>query len=269
MPKPTIVTTSWDDGDPKDARIADLLGSRGLKGTFYVPLNGYAGRRTIDNATLKTLCLDGFEIGAHSVSHISLSKLNGTALSHEVRDCKSTLEQAIGSQVTMFCYPNGRYNSAVIREVEGAGYQGARTTQMLSSHFNFKPFQMPTTVQAYPHLRTAYFRNLGRAKNVLGLAKAVTKLRGSRTWVELGKHLFKGVLEQGGIWHLYGHSWEIDQLGIWDDLEEMLDYVSHHEGVIYATNSQLLSLLNGVTSAMPPNATDQRSLSPTKNNLYV
>jgi peptidoglycan/xylan/chitin deacetylase (PgdA/CDA1 family) len=244
MSKPTIVTTSWDDGDPKDVKIADLLCSRGIKGTFYVPLRGYAGRKTIDNATLRKLCLDGFEIGAHSVSHVSLSKLNHAELRHEVRDCKSTLEQELGRQVTMFCYPNGRYNSAVIRELEEAGYQGARTTQMLSLHLDFMPFQMPTTVQAYPHRRAAYVRNLGRAKSVLGLVEGVTKLRRSRTWVELGKHLFKRVLEQGGIWHLYGHSWEIDQLGLWDDLEEMLDHVSHHSNVIYVTNGQLLSPLD-------------------------
>jgi hypothetical protein len=42
---------------------------------------------------------------------------------------------------------------------------------------------------------------------------------------------------------LYGHSWEIDELGIWSDLHEMLDHVSHCKGVTYLTNGQLLSLL--------------------------
>jgi hypothetical protein len=55
----------------------------------------------------------------------------------------------------------------------------------------------------------------------------------------LGKQLFDEVLEDGGIWHLYGHSWEIEELGIWDDLLEMLDYVSHHSNVTYLTNGQL------------------------------
>jgi hypothetical protein len=239
MCKLKIVTTSWDDGDPKDVRIADSLRSRGLKGTFYVPLQGYAGRKTIEHPELRALCSEGFEIGAHSVSHKILSKLNGAELSHEVRDCKSALEQVLGRQVFMFCYPNGRYDSSVVQQVKEAGYRGARTTQMLSLQRDFKPFQMPTTVQAYPHLRAAYVRNLGRARNVSGLVRSVTKLRISRTWVELGKQLFDEVLEDGGIWHLYGHSWEIEELGIWDDLLEMLDYVSHHSNVTYLTNGQL------------------------------
>ena len=240
-----IVTTSWDDGNPKDVKIADLLRSRGLKGTFYVPLHGDAGRKTIEDRDLRAICSEGFEIGAHSVSHKSLSTLNRTELSHEVRDCKSALEQVIGRQVIMFCYPNGRYNSSVVQQVEEAGYRGARTTQMLSLQLDFKPFQIPTTIQAYPHSRAAYFRNLGRAKSVLGLVSGVTKLRHSRTWVELGKQLFERVREEGGIWHLYGHSWEIDEMGIWDDLHEMLDHVSHHSNVTYLTNGQLLSLVSG------------------------
>lgn len=199
----------------------------------------------MEKGALRELYSEKFEIGAHSVSHASLSKLNRTELSHEVRDCKSALEQVLGESVVMFCYPNGRYNSAVIREVKRAGYRGARTTRMLASQLNFRSFQMPTTVQAFPHLRRAYFRNLGRAKSVPGFVKGIIKLRKPRSWVELGKQLFDQVLRDGGIWHLYGHSWEINELGIWDDLEEMLDYVSHHPNVKYLANSQTLSLVKG------------------------
>jgi peptidoglycan-N-acetylglucosamine deacetylase len=244
MFKLKIVTTSWDDGDPKDLRIAELLRSRGLRGTFYVPLLGYAGRKTIGDRDLKAIFSEELEIGAHSVTHKSLSGLNCADLKREVRDCKSALEQVLGRQVLTFCYPNGRYDCSVVQQVKEAGYKGARTTQMLSCQLDFKPFEMPTTIQAYPHPRAAYLRNLGRAKNVLGLVRNLTNFRYSRTWVALGKQLFDGVLENGGIWHLYGHSWEIDELGIWDDLREMLDYVSGHHHVIYVTNGQLLSLPN-------------------------
>ena len=64
-----VVTTSWDDGDPNDIKIADLLRSRKLPGTFYVPITGYQGRKTLCTEDLRTLCSEGFEIGGHSVSH--------------------------------------------------------------------------------------------------------------------------------------------------------------------------------------------------------
>ncbi len=242
-----IVTTSWDDGDPDDVRIANLLRSRGVTGTFYVPINALSGRQRLGDYDLRSINSEGFEIGAHTVSHNMLPRLTPRELTYEVQTCKQMLEQKLGRQVLMFCYPNGRYNVEALRCVKKAGYVGARTTRMLSLRTQFPPFEMSTTVQAYPHSRLTYLKNQGRAKSVSGLVKYLTELRRFEKWVDLGKWLFDEVLEHGGIWHMYGHSWEIDELGIWDDLSEMLDYVAHRKGVTYATNGQLLSFMNGLT----------------------
>jgi hypothetical protein len=48
------------------------------------------------------------------------------------------------------------------------------------------------------------------------------------------------VLTEGGIWHLYGHSWELEALNLWDELAEMLDYVAHRPGASYLLNSQVV-----------------------------
>src|SRR2546425_12550362 len=97
---------------------------------------------------------------------------------------------------------------------------------MLSLNSNIHPFEMPTTVQAYPHLRGNYLRDLGRAGNLDGLLRHAKSLGFHKGWVELGKLLFDRILKYAGIWHLYGHSWEIDELGIWADLRTMLDYLA-------------------------------------------
>lgn len=240
MGKVPIVTTSWDDGDPKDLRIADFLFSRGLKGTFYIPMTGYLGGRTLGTSDLRALSSQGFEIGAHSVSHQSLPSLTTVQLAHEVRICKQNLEQIVGQSVIMFCYPNGRYNRGVIRNVQRAGYKGARTARLLSMSTDFHAFEMPTTIQAYPHCRADYIRNLARARNAPALLKYMMTLRRFESWVELGKQLFREVLERGGTWHLYGHSWEIDELNLWSDLRELLDYISLRKGVKYLNNGQLV-----------------------------
>jgi hypothetical protein len=99
---------------------------------------------------------------------------------------------------------------------------------------------MPATVQAYPHSSTAYIRNLARAHNVPGLLRFMTTLCRFESWVELGKQLLREVLEQGGIWHLYGNSWEIDELNLWPDLRELHDHVSYREGMRYLNNDQLV-----------------------------
>jgi hypothetical protein len=244
MIEPRVVTTSWDDGDPNDLRIADLLRSRELAGTFYIPINRDRGSKQLDPSELKALCSEDCEVGAHTVWHKDLSRLGPKELAYEVGDCKQILEQTLGKQILMFCYPMGRYNAAVIRQVRQAGYKGARSTRMLSWTADFPVFEMPTTVQAYPHGRLAYIRNQGRAKSIPGLMRYLTELKRFERWVDLGKQLFDQVLEHGGTWHLYGHSWEIEELGLWDDLREMLDYVSWRSGVTYATNGQLMSITN-------------------------
>jgi peptidoglycan-N-acetylglucosamine deacetylase len=243
-PLPRIVTTSWDDGDPRDRKIAELLKSRGLAGTFYIPMSGYLNRPTLSRADIQALVANDFEIGAHSVSHESLTRLaDRSEVRREVTVCKDALEQITGKKVAMFCYPNGRYDGTVIREVQHAGYKGARTTRMLSVTTTFNPFEMPTTLQAYPHRSAGYVKDLGRARSASGLWKFTTQLSDFQSWLDIGRRLFSEVMESGGIWHLYGHSWEIDEHQLWTELAEMLDHVAHRERVLYATNSYALSLL--------------------------
>lgn len=250
MHAPKIVTTSWDDGDPRDLKIAELLRARRIKGTFYIPLLGYDGLATLDPAGLRSLDSEGFEIGAHGLSHHTLPKFRGKELAREVSLPKRRLEDLLGREVSMFAYPKGRYNANVIRQLKLAGYAGARTTEMLGYRLDFRPFEMSTTIHAYPHSNSSYLRNVTRAFNFGRGLHWLARFRGSRTWVELGKRFFDSVLKDGGVWHLYGHSWAIDDENLWNDLTELLDYVSEREGVLYKANREVLKFLPISTSAV-------------------
>ncbi len=242
MKMQTIVTTSWDDGHPSDLRIAELLRSRHIGGTFYVLMTGRHGGPILHASHLKFLSKEGFEIGAHGLTHQALPQFESKELAREVGVCKKNLEDILGEEVQMFCYPKGRYNDNVIKHVEQAGYKGARTTRWLGYRFDFHPFKMPTTLHAYPHLTWHYFRNAARAKNLSGLFDYFTRFWQVTRWVDLGKQMFDGVREKGGVWHLYGHSWLVDELNLWADLTELLDYVSMRKDVTYVSNAELLSL---------------------------
>jgi peptidoglycan-N-acetylglucosamine deacetylase len=244
MEKQRIVTTSWDDGDRADLRLAEMLRSRGVKGTFYVPNKPYGERAALSHADLRCLSSEGFEIGAHSVSHKLLWGLSAEELTREVSPCKPMLEDIIGTEVRMFCYPCGRYDSNVIRALKKAGYSGARTVRMLSTRLEFNPFEMPTTVQIIPQPKSSYLKNVARARKMEGVQLFLAHMTRLNNWLELGKRLFDSVLQNGGMWHLYGHSHEIEKLGLWRELEEMLDYVSQRNGVTYVPNCELIRLLS-------------------------
>ncbi len=237
---PRIVTTSWDDGDACDFRIAEMLCIRKLPATFYVPITGHHGKSALGRGELRSLDSKGFEIGAHGFSHLILPQCRKEVVVREVEASKQYLEDILGSQVRMFAYPRGRYSSMAIRSVKHAGYAGARTTEMLAQGLYYDPYKMPTTIHVFPHSKMDYIRNMARAVDVGRAWRYVTQLWQVEDWVGLARILFDSILEDGGIFHLYGHSWEINELSLWDDLKEILDYVSNREDVLYLPNGRAL-----------------------------
>jgi len=250
--KTVIVTTSWDDGDCWNLKLAELLAKRGLPATFYVPTGALGQGSTMTPQQLRGLANAGFEIGAHTVSHPVLSDLTGVALAHEVTECKQVLQDILGCEVPSFAYPKGRGNAEVVRRLQEAGYRSARGLRMLSLSCDFPAFDMPLTVQAYPHSWIRYARNLLKRGAVVTLATSSFQIVRSKSWVELGKRMFDRALGEGGAWHLVGHSWETERINGWAELTEILDYVSGHDGVRYLTNGQLAQLaLSARASAEP------------------
>jgi len=248
--KTVIVTTSWDDGDLWNLKLAELLAKRGLPATFYVPTGALGQGSTMTPQQLRELASAGFEIGAHTVSHPVLSDLTGAALAREVTECKQVLQEILGREVPSFAYPKGRGNAEVTQRLRDAGYRGARGLRMLSLSCDFPAYDMPFTVQAYPHSWIRYARNLLKRGAVVTLAVSSVQIVRSKGWVELGKRMFDRALREGGAWHLVGHSWETERIQGWADLTEILDYVSGHEGVRYLTNGQFAQLvLSAKTSA--------------------
>ncbi|HEU0175684.1 MAG TPA: polysaccharide deacetylase family protein [Blastocatellia bacterium] len=70
---------------------------------------------------------NGVEIGSHTLTHPILTKVGDERLQRELRDSKSQLEEVLGHQVDLFCYPNGDNDERVQREVARAGYRAAVT----------------------------------------------------------------------------------------------------------------------------------------------
>src|SRR5690242_1565177 len=234
--QPRVVTTSWDDGDPHDLMVARMLTDFKLPGTFYIPVKGHHGRERMDRADVQSLDSQGLEIGAHGVSHPNLAQCDQRQLAIEVETSKKRMEDDLGKEVPMFAYPRGRHSSKVIASVKQAGFAGARTTAMLAREMAFDPFRMPTTVQVFPHSTVEYARNLARAGNLPRAWRYWTRLRRAAHWVDLAMLMFDDVMDEGGVWHLFGHSWEISSLKLWDELKMVLNYVANRPQVTYLPN---------------------------------
>jgi peptidoglycan/xylan/chitin deacetylase (PgdA/CDA1 family) len=62
----------------------------------------------MDEVQVRELHRRGIEIGAHTVSHPILAKLDPAAAKREIAASRRALEEMIDSPVTAFAYPNGR-----------------------------------------------------------------------------------------------------------------------------------------------------------------
>jgi peptidoglycan/xylan/chitin deacetylase (PgdA/CDA1 family) len=234
MPKP-VVTTSWDDGHILDLKLAELLQAHGLQGTFYIaPANReFPAEKRLTSAQIRDLS-SRFEIGAHTLTHPVLTDIPEDEAEREIVGSKLSLERIIGRPVRSFCAPRGAYNQSHVRMFREAGFALARTVERFFLAVGDEPLEMPTTIHAYRHfsdlmpiLKTARYNPMRASRYLMN-------------WDELAMAMFDRALASDGVFHLWGHSWEIENNGDWKRVERVLKYISGRIGVSYLTNGELV-----------------------------
>ena len=235
----SVVTTSWDDGHPLDLRIADLLASYGLTGTFYVSRK--ASWPIMTSPEIRGLS-SKFEIGGHLIEHLSLDQLPDEQALEQLSGSRAWIEEVTGKPCRALCFPGGKYRHDQLGLVQKAGYLAARTTELLSTAF---PRQLnglallSTTVQAYPHSRLTYAKNALKRRLLVNLFRTRALFYG-HDWLALARNLLDRTLRHGGVFHLWGHSWEIEQEQQWDRLKELLAVIAaNRDKLAIVTNSEL------------------------------
>jgi peptidoglycan/xylan/chitin deacetylase (PgdA/CDA1 family) len=123
-PKPIVLT--FDDG-----YRGDYVFARRTLRRLHWPgdldlLVGNLGEELSDRM-VERLLDDGWELDAHTITHLDLTTMNGSRLRREVAGSREILKRRFHQPVNFFCYPAGRYNRATIRAVRRAGYLGATT----------------------------------------------------------------------------------------------------------------------------------------------
>lgn len=239
--KQIIVTTSWDDGHVLDLRLAELLDKYNIKGTFYVPLSN-AEHAAMLPAELNVLA-NKFEIGGHTVNHIYLNTLDEADAKYEVTECKRLLQDVLGRQIDAFCYPGGKYSQRDIRLVNEAGFLFGRTTRLLHTTSPLQPHLMDTSMQAFHHSSVTLTKHCLKAGFMFPIVEQAFFYKGNRNFPLLAEVLLNKVLANGGVFHLWGHSWEIDEYGLWNELEAVLRMLAFHPDITYLDNTECWKLL--------------------------
>ena len=254
MAKPFLLTTSWDDGSIHDLKLAELLAKYELPATFYVARNSeFRGMSDNDIQRVGR----SFELGSHTVNHVLLNSLADDAALAEIADSKTWTEQLSGRPCRMFCFPNGKFKRSQLQLVKEAGFWGARTTELMSVAFPSQSLGVvvvPTTVQAFPHAPSAYLRNIGRRLAVRNVWNFVSHGL-NRNWVTTAQALLRHVSIHGGVFHLWGHSWELEANDSWLDIEIVLrSMAAYRNSATYLTNGEICGGLCSLQSGRPQEA---------------
>jgi peptidoglycan-N-acetylglucosamine deacetylase len=240
--KLAIVTTSWDDGHPLDERVAEILDAYGIRGTFYVPLR-YAQIPRMKTEQLRQLQRMGMEIGSHTLTHPQLTGLDRGQILHELTESKHKLEDMLGDAVTAFCYPEGKFNQTARSCVIEAGYQLARTTLAFHPEMGIDPFLMPVSFQFFPHSRTVHAKHALKESNLSGLVNWYRFWGLQRNLVYLAEAALDYIVQHGGMLHIWGHSWELEEYNLWDSFRAVVKLIAQRRNVLYLTNSQAVDLI--------------------------
>jgi peptidoglycan-N-acetylglucosamine deacetylase len=237
--RPVLVTTSWDDGHQLDEKLAKELDDHGFAATFYIAPRSaeIPPAQRLTRAALGDIATR-FEIGGHTLTHPRLTGLPLAAAVREITQGQAELQQLTGRKVISFCYPYGAYRAEHVTAVRAAGFQVGRTIRRFCTTPPADPLQMATTTHAARYLGDAW--PVLRDSRTPGAAWATW-----RNWDVLARQLFQEARVASGVYHLWGHSWEIEAHGDWARLRGLLRYIAGHDGVTFLTNGELAGWLRG------------------------
>lgn len=127
--KPVVLT--FDDGyGDFYSDVYPILKKYNVPATEYV-ISGVLDKRnymtTDEVVDIKKSGL--VEIGAHTVHHPALGKMDSEAAFREIEGSKKMLESLVGGEVVSFAYPYGSYNDESPKLAEQAGFTTAVTTK--------------------------------------------------------------------------------------------------------------------------------------------
>lgn len=209
------VVASWDDGAKQDVIAANLMAKYEIEAIFYwpaLPLHQTNSGKFLNPLTPEQAqqIAAQFEIGAHTVTHPHLTKVTEERAWDEIYQSRKMLQEQFDQSVESFCYPRGYANHEIKQMVREAGFTNARNVIVGSLEEAIDPIWTPTTVHVGCNRREY----------------------NGRTWQQFAHDKWLEALELAHrgkpvIYHLWGHSWELDkEKDGWADLEQLLKVIT-------------------------------------------
>ncbi|AEE17642.1 polysaccharide deacetylase family protein [Treponema brennaborense] len=217
---------SWDDGAPDDLKLVRLCEKYSIPSMLFIPNENQEGRAVLSADTIKAVRSELTAIGAHTQHHTYLTEIPLSDVRTEVVNNKKYLEDILGDSVNDFSFPGGKYNQGIFEAIKDE-FKTYRTADTMCSCLNKEVIR--PTFHFYPRGKKSLLLNSLRHKDALFPA-VLEKISNCDDYFELLRLLIDVCAESKKEFfiHIWGHSWELEQFGLWQELEKMLSWISEH-----------------------------------------
>lgn len=122
--------------------VVFALGERKIRSNVWDEQIGLPSAPLMEGHHLLEMHMEGFEIGAHTMTHRELISLPEDAVWQEVTRSRMLLEILLNDKVLTFSYPFGSANPGVKRLVANAGYDLACAGEAGAAAFGADPYEI-------------------------------------------------------------------------------------------------------------------------------
>ena len=258
--KSKAVTFSYDDGCRSDMRLAQLFSQYGLKATFNIcsGLMGISedGWHLTPDQIQKYILDPGHEVAIHGAHHRAPGKTRPVEGITDVLSCRTELENTFGCIIRGLAYPDSG-----IRNPENGGDYG--------------------TVRSYLQaLDIAYARGLGRENDSYLLPEdwynwlptchhdSPRVFDHINAFLDLDTRKQYLAVRSSRLLYIWGHSYEFQDKGNWDHMENICKVLSHQDDIWYATNMEIYRYVTDA-GRLIYSADGRRIYNPTLTTIYL
>ncbi len=239
--KRKALTFSYDDGPIHDRRLVALFNQHGIKGTFHLNSGKLDTPDFVSAQEVPTLYA-GHEVSCHGVNHDFLTQLSTNALIFELYQDRRALEALCDDFICGMSYAFGEYSNAVIQCAKTVGIEYARTTK------STRKFLPPTEfLEWHP---TCHHKEAFNEPNL------IEDFLHSRAFI------------QPSLLYIWGHSYEFERAGNWQQIEALCAELAGHEEIWYATNAQIYRYLSAARSLVY-SADNSKIYNPTNTTVWL
>lgn len=237
--KRRMVTFSYDDGAPQDARLVELFNRYGVRATFHLNGKNYLGSDAQSRDAVRALYA-GHEIACHTLQHGYMERMPGVSLINEIMQDRRVLEKIAQKPVMGMSYPCGSLNEMAVDALRLCGILYSRTTQ------NDTRMHLPKDFLCWDP--TCHH------KDAMPLAEK-----------------FMDMLESywcGPLLYIWGHSHELRTEEDWAYMERLVAKVAGNEDIWYATNMEIYEYVTAQRSLLV-SADESILVNPSATDVWV